>query len=58
MLAALALAGHRWLASARHAVAAAVEPLRQLHSGHVGDQAAWLITGLALMAAAIGLALR
>lgn len=58
VLAAIALARQRWLASARHAVAAAVEPLRQLHSGHVGDQAAWLITGLALMAGAIGLALR
>lgn len=30
----------------------------RLHSGHAGDQAAWLITGLALLAGAIGLVLR
>jgi hypothetical protein len=46
------------MTSLRHAAAVAAEPLRLLHSGHVGDQIAWLITGLALLAAARGLALR
>jgi multicomponent Na+:H+ antiporter subunit D len=57
-LAAVALARHRRMATVRHVAAAAVEPLRRLHSGHVGDQVAWLITGLSLLAGAIGLALR
>ncbi len=58
LLAAVALSTHRWATTVRHVAAKAVEPLRRLHSGHVGDQVAWLITGLAVLAGASGLALR
>jgi multicomponent Na+:H+ antiporter subunit D len=42
----------------RRALAAGTGWLRQLHSGLVGDQVTWLVAGLALLAAAAGVALR
>jgi multicomponent Na+:H+ antiporter subunit D len=42
----------------RRALAAGTGWLRRLHSGLVGDQVTWLVAGLALLAAAAGVALR
>jgi multicomponent Na+:H+ antiporter subunit D len=42
----------------RRALAAGTGWLRRLHSGLVGDQVTWLVAGLALLAAAGGVALR
>ena len=42
----------------RQALAAGTGWLRGLHSGLVGDQVTWLVAGLALLAAAGGMALR
>lgn len=35
-----------------------LQALRRLHSGHIGDYAAWLVVGIAAMAALVGLPLR
>lgn len=58
VLAAVALGRRRWIATVRDAAEAVTDPLRRLHSGHVGDQVSWLIVGLAVLAGASGLALR
>lgn len=56
-LAALALNRGRWMAWVRRRAVAGVEWLREIHSGHVGDQVTWLLAGLALLAGACGLAM-
>jgi len=54
VVAALALSDRR-----THAVVDRIRPavllLRRLHSGHVGDYVAWLVVGVALLAALAGL---
>ncbi len=61
LIAGAATVGARPLARAQEAVrfaAPALRGLRQVHSGHVGDYAAWYLVGLAALAAFIGLPLR
>jgi len=48
----------RAAASASRIGAPALRGLRKLHSGHVGDYAAWYLVGIATLAALIGLPLR
>jgi multicomponent Na+:H+ antiporter subunit D len=48
------LLGRAATAGCRPAIAA----LRAAHSGHVGDYVAWMYTGLAVLAAILGLQLR
>ena len=61
-IAALALFGGALLGRVPAAVArpagAALEALRSVHSGHVGDYVAWITAGLAALGAAFTLALR
>jgi multicomponent Na+:H+ antiporter subunit D len=61
-LAALGLFGRRLrspLASRLERVGErALAPLRALHSGHIGDYVAWLVSGVALLGGAFALALR
>jgi multicomponent Na+:H+ antiporter subunit D len=57
-IAALALWQTRWMDAARTTTVSAVKWLREIHTGHIGDQIAWLIAGLALLTGATGLALR
>lgn len=55
----LALSSSRSPARAPRAVAArSTSWLRQLHSGHVGDQVTWQTVGVVVLAAIAGLALR
>jgi multicomponent Na+:H+ antiporter subunit D len=37
---------------------AAVQPLRVVHSGHIGDYVAWLVAGVALLGASFAIALQ
>lgn len=41
-----------------HYLSAAIEPLRKLHSGHIGDYIAWLTLGVAAMGGLLTLAFR
>jgi multicomponent Na+:H+ antiporter subunit D len=59
--AALALFGHRLRAPGARRLERlgrrAIDPLHALHSGHVGDYVAWLVTGVALLGGAFAIAL-
>jgi multicomponent Na+:H+ antiporter subunit D len=59
-LAAAALYGDRLPAArlARRAGGFVLRPLRKVHSGHIGDYVAWMMTGMVTLAAFVGLPLR
>jgi multicomponent Na+:H+ antiporter subunit D len=42
----------------RSGMRAAVQPLRVVHSGHIGDYVAWLVAGVALLGASFAIALQ
>jgi multicomponent Na+:H+ antiporter subunit D len=49
---------HRPTAAAGAVLAAVAGAVRRAHSGHVGDYVAWLVTGVALLGALLGVAAR
>ena len=42
----------------RSGTRAVVQPLRVVHSGHIGDYVAWLVAGVALLGASFAIALQ